>query len=39
MALIKEIQTDDFWENTSVLTFEMIRKELCDLMQVFEWRR
>ena len=33
MTLIKDIQTDDFWKNISILTFEMLRKELRDLMQ------
>ncbi len=33
ITLIKDIQTDDFWDNMSILTMEMIRKELRDLMQ------
>ena len=33
MTLIQDIQTDDFWDNMSILTMEMVRKELRDLMQ------
>ena len=33
MSLIKDIQSDDFWKNISILKFEMLRKELRDLMQ------
>ena len=33
MSLIKDIQDDSFWDNVSILTMEMIRKELRDLMQ------
>jgi type I restriction enzyme R subunit len=33
MPLIKDIQTDEFWKNIGILTFEMLRKELRDLMQ------
>ncbi len=33
MVLIKEIQTDEFWDDMSILTMEMIRKELRNLMQ------
>ena len=36
MTLIKEIQTDDFWDNMSILIMEMIRKELRDLMQFLQ---
>ena len=33
LTLIKDIQTDTFWENISILTLENVRKELRDLMQ------
>ncbi len=33
LTLIKDIQTDTFWNNISILTLEMVRKELRDLMQ------
>ena len=33
MALIQDVQTDVFWESISILTMEMVRKELRDLMQ------
>ncbi len=33
LTLIKDIQTDVFWDNISILTLEMVRKELRDLMQ------
>lgn len=33
MTLIKDIQTNDFWKSISILTMEMVRKELRDLMQ------
>ena len=33
MKLIKDIQSDEFWENISVLTLETVRSELRDLMQ------
>lgn len=33
IQLIKDIQTDDFWDKMSILTMEMVRKELRDLMQ------
>ncbi|HRU96923.1 MAG TPA: DEAD/DEAH box helicase family protein [Ruminococcus sp.] len=33
IKLIKDIQTDDFWDNISILTMEMVRKELRDFMQ------
>ena len=33
MTLIKDIQTDKFWESIGILTMEMVRKELRDLMQ------
>ncbi len=33
MALIQDIQTDVFWESISILTMEMVHKELRDLMQ------
>jgi type I restriction enzyme R subunit len=33
LTLIKDIQTDDFWKNISILILEMIRQELRDLMQ------
>lgn len=33
LTLIKDIQTDAFWENISILTLEMIRQELRELMQ------
>jgi type I restriction enzyme R subunit len=33
MGLIKEIQTDDFWEDISILTLENVRSELRGLMQ------
>ncbi len=36
MALIQDIQTDDFWDNMSILTMEMVRKELRDLMQFLQ---
>ncbi len=33
LPLIKDIQTEVFWENISILTLEMVRQELRDLMQ------
>ncbi len=33
LTLIKDIQTDTFWENISILTMEKVRRELRDLMQ------
>ena len=33
LPLIKDIQTDAFWEKISILTLEMVRQELRDLMQ------
>ncbi len=33
MGLIKEIQTDEFWQNISILTLEDVRSELRGLMQ------
>jgi type I restriction enzyme R subunit len=33
MQLIKDIQTDEFWKNISILTMENVRLELRDLMQ------
>jgi type I restriction enzyme R subunit len=33
ITLIKDIQTDTFWENISILTMEKVRQELRDLMQ------
>lgn len=33
LTLIKDIQTDTFWENISILTMEKVRQELRDLMQ------
>lgn len=33
LPLIKDIQTDDFWKNISILTLEKVRQELRDLMQ------
>ncbi len=33
ISLIKEIQTDTFLDNVNILTLEMVRKELRDLMQ------
>jgi len=33
MALIKEIQTDEFWKDISILTLENVRSELRGLMQ------
>ena len=33
LTLIKDIQTDEFWVNVSVLTMETVRRELRDLMQ------
>ncbi len=33
LTLIKDIQNDDFWKNISILTLEMVRQELRDLMQ------
>ena len=33
MELIQEIQTDDFWEDISILTLENVRSELRGLMQ------
>lgn len=33
MTLIKDIQTEPFWKNISILTFETVRKELRDLIQ------
>ena len=33
LTLIKDIQTDEFWKNVNILTMEIVRKELRDLMQ------
>ncbi len=33
IKLIKDIQTDDFWENISILTLEKVRAELRDIIQ------
>ncbi len=33
LTLIKDIQTDTFWENISILTMEKVRQKLRDLMQ------
>ena len=33
LTLIQDIQTDAFWANISLLTMEMVRQELRDLMQ------
>lgn len=33
LPLIKDIQTDEFWKNISILTLEKVRQELRDLMQ------
>lgn len=33
MQLIREVQTDDFWKDISILTLESVRRELRDLMQ------
>lgn len=33
LTLIKDIQTDTFWKNISILTMEKVRQELRDLMQ------
>jgi len=33
LPLIKDIQNDDFWKNINILTLEMVRQELRDLMQ------
>ena len=33
LTLIKDVQTDAFWENISILTLEMVRQELRELMQ------
>lgn len=33
LTLIKDVQTDVFWQNISILTLEMVRKELRDLIQ------
>lgn len=33
LPLIKDIQTDEFWEDISILTLERVRQELRDLMQ------
>lgn len=33
LPLIKDIQTEVFWANISILTLEMVRQELRDLMQ------
>lgn len=33
ITLIKDIQNDTFWDNMGILTMEMVRKELRDLMQ------
>ena len=33
LTLIKDIQTDIFWENISILTMEKVRQELRNLMQ------
>lgn len=33
LTLIKDVQTDAFWEKISILTLEMVRQELRELMQ------
>ena len=33
LTLIKDIQTEEFWMNISILTLEMVRQELRELMQ------
>lgn len=33
LTLIKDVQTDAFWDNISILTLEMVRQELRELMQ------
>ena len=33
LTIIKDIQTDTFWDNISILTMEIVRQELRDLMQ------
>lgn len=33
LTLIKDVQTDAFWENISILTLEVVRQELRELMQ------
>lgn len=33
LTLIKDVQTDVFWKNMSILTLEMVRKELRELIQ------
>ena len=36
MALIKEINTDAFWATNDILAFEMVRKELRDLIKFLD---
>ncbi len=36
IKLIKDIQTDDFWENISILTLEKVRAELRDIIQFLD---
>lgn len=36
LTLIKDVQTDGFWKNISILTLEMVRKELRDLIQFLD---
>lgn len=33
LPLIKDVQTEEFWNDISILTLEMVRQELRDLMQ------
>ena len=33
LSLIKDIQTEEFWKDISILTLEMVRQELRELMQ------
>lgn len=33
LPLIKDVQTEEFWDDISILTLEMVRQELRDLMQ------
>lgn len=36
LKLIKDVQTDVFWKNISILTLETVRKELRDLIQFLD---
>lgn len=36
LTLIKDVQTDVFWKNISILTLENVRKELRDLIQFLD---